>query len=230
MKLYLTLLLITFSFGAFAQEILLEQNVKADTIRPTHGPNLKHFKCYYLGLSFPIYTNEEKNYTIPGLSSSFDFGMRYKRKFNNLLACGLDLGLNSTAYKIKQNDSKSVPDTISNDKEKFQINTLTGSAFVRFNVGRRGNYIGNYLDLGGYAGWNMIKRHKTTNIVNDERVKVATTRLKYVEDISYGVLARVGINKLAVSARYRLSNIFKSSYDMPELPRLSLGFELSLFK
>jgi len=231
MKKLITFLLFAFSVAAYSQEILLEQNVKADTIRPSRGPNLKNFTQGYLGVGFPLFTNEAVTYTKPGLSTSFDFGVRYKRKVCSHFALGLDFGFNLSAYKLKQDEWKMVPDTILNDKEKFQINTAAGSAFMRINVGRRGNYIGNYLDMGAYGGWNISKKHKTTNEnAEGEKVKVLTGRLKYIESFSYGLLARVGTNRYAFTARYRLSDIFKSSYAMPELPRLIVGIEVGLFK
>lgn len=231
MKQLLTIIFIAFSLGAFSQDILLQQNVKADTVRPVWGPNLTNFTYGYIGLGFPLNTSEPVNYTKPGLSSAFNIGMRYKRKLTNYLALGLDLGLSTTAYKIKQEEPKTFPNTTVNDKEKIQVSTLASSAFIRINVGRRGNYIGNYLDMGGYAGWNFQKKHKTTN-KNEagEKVRESTTQLKYIENFSYGLITRIGIGRFAIIASYRLSDIFKSSYAMPELPRLVVGAEMGLFK
>jgi hypothetical protein len=231
MRKIITIILLSISLGAFAQDILLQQNVKADTIRPTRGPNLRNFTQGYVGIGFPMYTNEALNYTKRGTSIAFDFGLRYKRRITNYLAAGLDLGINTASYKIKQKSPKTVPDTVINDKEKIQISSLLSSGYVRINVGRRGNYIGNYLDLGAYGGWNFQKKHKTTNENKDgEKVRESTTRLKYVETLSYGLLARIGISRFALTAQYRLSDIFNSSYEMPELPRLIVGVEVGLFK
>ncbi|MFA5971315.1 MAG: hypothetical protein WC780_03100 [Lentimicrobiaceae bacterium] len=231
MKGIFTSLLVLLSLGAFSQEILLKQNVQADSIRPTRGPNLRNFTQGYIGFGFPIHTNEVLNYTRTGTSIDFDFGLRYKRRITNYLAAGLDLGIITAAFKLKQKSPKTVPDTVINDKEKIQISSLVSSGYVRINVGRRGNYIGNYLDLGAYAGWNFQKKHKTTN-ENDEgeKVKVLTSKLNYVESFSYGLLARLGVSRYALTAQYRLSDIFKNSYAIPELPRLIVGVEVGLFK
>ena len=227
----ITILLLAVCMSGFSQEVLLQQNVKADTIRPSWGPNMKHYILAYVGLGFPVYTTEAVNFTKPLASSCFDFGVRYKRRITNFLALGADLGVDATAFKLKQEQGKTVPDTIMNKKEKFQINSLIGSAYIRFNAGRRGNYIGNYLDLGAYGGWNMVKKHKTINEnTAGEKVKVETTGLKYVENFSYGLLARLGTNRYALTARYRFSDLFVATYAMPELPRLARGFDLSLFK
>ena len=231
MKNILTIILILLSFGAFSQDILLQQNVKADSVRPTYGPNLKNFLHGYIGIGFPFSTSKESGYTKPMASTNINFGIRYKRRFTNYLATGIDLGINSASYKIKQNDSKTVPDNTINDKEKIQVNAVASSAWLRINVGRRGNYIGNFLDLGAYGDWNFQKKHKTTNTNSDnEKVRVTTSKLKYVEDFSYGVFTRVGFGRYALTGSYRLSDIFKSSYDMPELPRLIVGVEVGLFR
>jgi len=231
MKRIFTSLLVLLSLCAFSQEILLKQNVQADSIRPTRGPNLRNYLHGYIGFGFPLHTNEVLNYTKPGTSIDFDFGLRYKRRITNYLAAGLDLGITTAAFKLKQKSPKTVPDTVINDKEKIQISSLVSSGYVRINVGRRGNYIGNYLDLGAYYGWNFQKKHKTTN-ENEagEKVRESTTKLKYVENFSYGLITRIGINRYALFASYRLSDIFISSYEIPELPRLIVGVEVGLFK
>jgi hypothetical protein len=224
-------LFLSVSLSAFSQDILLQQNVKADTIRPAYGPNLRNYFYGYLGIGFPLYTSEQVKYIKSGSSADIDLGLRYKRRITNYLAFGLDLGLNTTSYKLKQSDPKTIPDTVVNDREKFQISTVSGSVYMRINVGRRGNYIGNYLDLGAYGGWNFQKKHKTTNENQDgEKVRLSTTRLKYIENFSYGFLARIGVNRYAITAKYRVSDIFDSSYEMPELPRLTVGIEMGLFK
>jgi hypothetical protein len=231
MRKIVTIIFLSISLGVFSQDILLQQNVKSDSIRPTYGPNLRNYLHGYFGLGFPLFTNETVKYTKPGVSSSFNLGLRYKRRITNYLAVGLELGIDATSYKLKQTDPKTIPDTIINVKEKFLISTLMSSGYVRINVGRRGNYIGNYVDLGAYGGWNFQKKHKTTNENEDgEKVRLSTTRLKYVENFSYGLLTRFGISRYTLTAHYRLSNIFKASYGMPELPRLIVGVEIGLFK
>ena len=230
MKKILFIALLFASANAFAQEILLQQNVKSDSIRPSRGQNLKNFSHFYIGVGFPIHTNEDVAYTKFGSSTAVDFGFRYKRKFTNFFATGFDLGIGSSTYNLSQEVPKTVPDSISNDKEKFRILNVSPSVYLRFNVGRRGNYVGNFLDLGAYGGWNMRKLHFTINKnEQDEKIRVETTRLDYMENFTYGFFARAGSNRYVVTARYRLSDIFKSSYTIPELPRLTVGVEVGLF-
>ncbi len=231
MKKILSILLIVLAGSAFSQEIVFSEDVASDTVRPTRGPNLKKFMHPYIAIGFPFHTDEALDYTKAGASSVFDYGVRFKRKLNNTFAVGMDISMNWAAYKIKQKDGKSVPDSIRHDQEKFQVNSLTPAVYARINVGRRGNYIGNYLDLGAYGSWNFRRAHKTTDKNSqDELVKVMTTRLDYMEPLSYGVLARIGVNRYVLTARYRLSDLFTESSKLPELPRLSAGIEFGLFK
>jgi hypothetical protein len=44
------------------------------------------------------------------------------------------------------------------------------------------------------------------------------------------LLARIGIGRWAFTGSYRLSDIFKTPYQMPELPRLTVGVEVGLFR
>jgi len=231
MKLLITLMLSFLILCGYAQEIVFSRDVKSDTLRPTKGPNLKYFTHPYIGLGFPFYTDEDVTYTKTGSSMIVDYGIRFKRRFNNTFAVGLDLSMNWAAYKIKQDEGKSFPDSAINKKEKFQVNSLTPAVYARINVGKRGNFVGNFMDLGAYGSWNWKKAHKTTNENNaGERVKVLTTGLTYMESLSYGLLARIGDNRFVLTARYRLSDLFKSSSDIPEVPRFSAGLEMGLFK
>lgn len=231
MKKLAIFLFLCISTAAFSQDIVFSQDVRSDTVRPTKGPNLKHFTHPYFRVGFPVPTGSESNYLKIGLSPVYDLGMRYKRRFNNFFAMGLDLSFNWAVYSIDQKEGKSVPDSLVNKKEKLMVNSLSPAAYLRFNVGRRGNFIGKYLDLGAFGSWNYKKAHLTVNKnEQEEMVRVMTTRLSYMESFSYGLLARVGSNRWALSARYRLNDLFTSSFNKPELPKVSLGFEIGLFK
>ena len=125
--------------SAFSQEILFSENVKADTIKPEKGPNLKRYKHFYLDISFPFVTNEDVAYTQPGFSAITDFGLRFKRKLNQTFSIGTDFSFNWASYRIKQDGFKSIPDTIAHKREKFIINSMSPDLYARINIGRRGN-------------------------------------------------------------------------------------------
>ncbi len=223
-----TLVLIVYS--SFAQEILLSENVKGDTIQPTKGPNLKHYKHFYWSISFPFVTNEDVAYTQPALTTINDLGLRFKRKLNNTFSVGTDFSFNWASYRIKQDIFKSIPDSTEHKREKFIINSVSPAVYARINFGKRGNSIGTYLDLGAYGSFNVKRAHYTYDEINDEIVKTTTSRLKYMEKYAYGLLARLGTNNFALTAKYRLSKPFTEESGFAELPKLAVGIEFGMFR
>jgi hypothetical protein len=110
------------------------------------------------------------------------------------------------------------------------INSMSPSVYARINFGRRGNSIGTYLDLGAYGSFNVKRAHYTYDEINDEIVKTTTSRLKYMEKYAYGLLARIGTNNVALTAKYRLSKPFTEKSGFAELTKLSVGLEIGVFK
>ena len=94
--------------------------------------------------------------------------------------------------------------------------------------------MGNYLDLAGYGEWGFNIKHKTrdehtiANAAGASQTQTTNTGLLYTEAINYGVLARIGFNKIGVYGKYRVSDLFKPSYLFPELPRITVGLELAV--
>jgi len=218
-------------FSAQAQEVLLHRNVSNDMATSKRGPNRTHFNHLYTNLGF--ITGAPENSTaaiIHGKSTAFHVGYRYKLKLNNYFSTGYELAYSTASFRITQKEGKLVPDAILHKKEALSFQSFTLGVYQRINVGRRGNHIGNYLDLGAFGGWNVGLKHE----YNDEtpegiRIKTQKRGMKYWEPFSYGVMARVGFNRFAVTGSYRLSNVFKEKSNIPELPRVQVGFELGLF-
>jgi len=223
------------------QTVLLEQDVNADTIPKMVGPNLKHFSHFYFGYGFVLGADADGSKIKYGSSSDFVYGYRYKRKLSEFYAVGFDLFYHSTAFHLKQDSTKALPNNILHDdkgeKEKLTFHNFSLGLYNRFNFGKRGNYIGNFLDLGARVDWPFSVVHFTkdiydiANINNGGVVKTKTTRLVYTEPIYYNAFARLGFNKFVITASYRLSDLFKKEYDLyPELPVLIMGVEIGLHK
>jgi hypothetical protein len=105
---------------------------------------------------------------------------------------------------------------------------VRGLYFIRFNYDRRGNRIGRYFDLGVYGDLNVSHQVFTRFKNPDQSVtRSYTSRLKYYNRIGYGVQFRAGFNRVAFYAQYRLSDFFYPSKNLPELPRIMAGIELS---
>lgn len=232
-KLSITIIALLISVVTFAQDTIFEHDVKGfEEISKVRGPNRQHFYQTYMGYGFILGESDGIGSEVKqGASGSFDFGMRYKLKVCNHYAIGYQINYNTDAYVIKQNDSKTFADTIQNDKERFATQNLGIGVYNRFNFGRRGDYIGNFLDIGAYADWRFSARHfvkKKLSNGNIERITVS--KLNYLNDGNYGAYAQIGYNRYVLYAKYRLSDMFNNSVQYSELPRLTVGFQIGFHK
>lgn len=237
-----TIILSIFLFAgiiSFSQKVLLEQTVANDTLEDKWGQNLRHFSHLYFGFGFAASGAEKGAEVKYGNSANFDFGYRYKFKVCNYYALGADLSFSSYMYRLKQDSvSKILPDAEEHDKERIDIGALKLEIYQRFNFGRRGNHVGNYLDVGAYGSYFLYTRHYTMDkkpFADLKKREVTETGLEYMENMEYGISARMGHGRWVLFGRYRLSDLFKTSkfynnnLKYPELPSLQIGIEVDLF-
>lgn len=220
---------------AFSQGVVLEQDVNKDSIPPTFGPNLKNYGHTYIGLGWVLGQSDSAGATINmGSSTDFVVGYRYKRKLSNFYAIGFDLNYGVTSFNLKQDSSKILPNGVLHDKEKLNTNQLGLILYNRFNFGKRGNYLGKFIDLGGYGNFTFNVKHIYKDsyvIANSDNAsvrKVVNTGLVYTNPVNYGVQARIGFNRYVFYGSYRLSDLFKSNFIYPELPRIIIGFQIGM--
>ncbi|MEA3446054.1 MAG: hypothetical protein U9R19_15140 [Bacteroidota bacterium] len=224
---------------SFSQRVLLEENVAADTIQKKWGKNLRHYGHLYLGFGFAASPANEGAEVIYGASMNFDFGYRYKFRVCNYYALGADLSFTNSMYSLKQDEkTKTLPDKIEHDKERIDLSGFKLELYQRFNFGKRGNHIGNYLDIGAYGTFFIFSRHYTMDKKPEEypylrKIEIYETGLNYIENMEYGLTTRIGNNRWVFFARYRMSDLFKTTENLqikyPELPALQAGFEISIF-
>ncbi|MEX2380146.1 MAG: hypothetical protein WD530_05350, partial [Vicingaceae bacterium] len=60
------------------------------------------------------------------------------------------------------------------------------------------------------------------------KTKSVNTQLEYTEDFSYGLLARIGYNRVVFYGRYRWSNLFTEKSGFPDLPNYEVGVKFGL--
>jgi hypothetical protein len=222
-----------------AQPVLLGHTVARDTVTPETGPNRKHHAHLFFGEGLIIGPSDAGGADIiQGNSNNLDFGVRYKRKIGGVYSVGFEVYLSRRNFRLKQDSGKVFPTTNLYDKEKLQYNTLKVGVFQRFNFDRdRGNFIGKYLDLGGYGEVLASGRHVTMNkpdiasIAGASKIRNTNTNLVYANLLNYGVRARFGSNKVSVYGDYRLSDMFDTDVAnlYTELPRIMVGLEVDLF-
>ncbi|PCJ88718.1 MAG: hypothetical protein COA57_03185 [Flavobacteriales bacterium] len=244
----LIIIFLVFSFQfltlhSFAQTVLLEQDVNADTIPAIEGPNMKNYNHWYMSYGFVLGNSEgDGGDVLMGISGEYLFGLRYKRKINNNLAIGLGLHYGWVNYFVQQDSSKTFPNSEQHKTERLVYNNIGAEGYFRINYGKRGNHIGNFFDLGAYGEWGYLINHITKDKhdpaqVGAGMVQVKRSRLQYVNRVNYGAMMRVGFNRYVLYGKYRLSNLFKEDYptsenslNYPEFPRIVAGIEIGLFE
>ncbi len=191
--------------------------------------NRKHFRHFYLGVQFAGGPPETPGARIShGSSWAMEYGLRYKRRFSQVFSAGYEANISRMAFVIKQGDEKEIPDMLERKREKL-VCLQTGLAlYQRVSYGRRGDYIGRFIDVGVFGQWHFNVRHVGFKETEDERIRIRRSNLDYPNNLSYGVLARKGFNNFVFKTTYRLSDLFRSSAQLPELPRFMFGMEIGI--
>ncbi len=212
-----------------AQTVIIAEDVNNTDEKSDFGMNRKHYSHSFLGLQFVVATPEMAGADIVyGRSRSLEYGYRYKRKLSETFSFGSEIMARRHGYHIKQTKEKLVPDNIIRDREKLVFLDAGIGVYKRINFGQRGNYIGRFVDAGGWASWNFHSRHVYFYQEEGVSVRVRKSGIKYPAPFNYGVLVRIGFNNIVVKGTYRMSDLFKESANMPELPRYGFGLEVGL--
>lgn len=223
-------LLFLISANIKSQEVVLEENVLKDSIKSNYGRNLKHFAHFYLGYGFVIgETNNNKGEVLQGKNNNFEFGLRYKYKISNFYSLGSGVSYNIYSYSIKQSTENIMPDRLLHNTETLRAYTLSLNVYNRFNYGRRGNFIGKFVDIGIYGDWCFTNRHLYKDKLGSGITsRTAVSGLRFYEPFYYGVYGNIGFNRVVLTCKYRMTDIFKPKYDYPQMPPLTIGLQLGI--
>lgn len=218
-----------FALSASAQTVLFEDKaVVPDTIRSEWGPNSKHYLQGTFGFAWPVSPSEAGAPLRYFVSGEINTGIRYRRQWANWFATGAELKYNADIYRLKQVNGKTLPDTTLNDKERIAFQSFQAGLFLRFNLGKRGDRLGTYLDVGPYGDLYFISKHRRRNDQpNGEREVDITRRLDYAPIVGYGLRARIGFEGFLLTVSYRFSDLLDDSFNYPYLPRWKLGMEFA---
>ncbi len=231
-------LLLFIPASLYSQKILLDKDI-SKAYKKIQGPNTKSFGQVYLGTGFIFSGLPDQEISIKTSGSRyFSFGYRQKFKVFNFYAMGFEIEYFASQFSLKQSIGKLIPNSEIHDKEKIKLHNAAITYYNRFNIGKRGNVIGKFIDIGGFLNYAFNVVHYTKDNIaasedlfnTDAHAKVVVTknsRLDYIQPIQYGVYCRVGIDWFALKLTYRFSDIFKDKYNWNELPRLYAGFEIS---
>ena len=219
------------SHPAPAQQVLLQTNVATDTIPPRTGPNRPWFGHVYLGYAPAVGPSALGVKYGPGSAETL-VGGRLKRRLTGGLALCADLRYGYLRYQLDPDARHPAP--FRTDPEADQhlaYHQAQGELSLRLNPGRRrGNVLGRYLDVLAYGGYALGTTYAAEQPApGGGRQEVAVHQPPYLTRWLGGVGLRVGSNSLALVGRYRLSDALRSPAPLalPELPRFTVGFELS---
>ena len=227
-KIFFLFLLI--SFSSVGQTVLLDVD-KASELRISEtGQNLKKFT--HMFLRFGLVSGEDK----PGARVEYEgsvniaLGVRKKFKIGSVYSLGFEIETQFTDYKLKQ--GKILPDTnINNISGRMDYYSLGLGFYNRFNFDPdRGNFIGTYLDIGAIYQWDFSVKEISKNELPDGTIsRTSVKNLGYTKDFSAKIYSRIGFGHFALYGSYRITDLFKTSSQFPDLPRLILGVEFGLY-
>lgn len=191
------------------------------------GPNKDKYTHIFVAYGFLLGDPESDSAKIIyGKSSTFQVGLLFKWRMAKLLELGFDLSYHYSAFHLQQDSSKVIPNSVLHDKGKMLFNNLMLTPFARIKFKNKYHSTGTFLDLGGFAGFTYRAVHYTIDynlVPNSHRTKMRDIRLAYNKWYSYGLMARLGFNRIIFYGKYRMSDLFKAKFDYPELPRYEVG-------
>lgn len=239
MKSFLICLILPFMYLSLsAQDIIMDKNVE-EQYSEKHGQNMRHYGQFYEAFgTFIPYNNNSGAKAVLGRSMEFTFGYRYKLKLLSFYAIGFDLSNRWQKYGIEAEDDVAVdissnPFSQASQVKRLSLNvaSLGAEAYNRINIGKRGNTLGNYVDIGIKGEWNYGRKMylKEEAPAGDyfEKSKTVQKNLSFIEKFSTIITARIGINKFCIYGNYRFSDIIVDGYTSPELPPLTAGVQVA---
>ncbi|MGC9470142.1 MAG: hypothetical protein ACP5D1_01230 [Bacteroidales bacterium] len=238
MKPLIFILIIIFLYPvpeAFSQEVLLEKEVELPQ-RTDFGRNSLRFSHFYLGYGFPAGPSGFEGADIRYIRSrQLVAGRRYKYKFTEILSGGYDLEYRKTSFDLDQNPGKIFPNNRLHEKELLILHQAVAGLYFRINSGKRGDYMGTFIDLGADAAWLVEGKHVVFDTGIDPayeavRSKTVYKKLKYLNSFFYGANARVGWKRYLLTVRYRLSTLTGKDYPAyPDFPRWTYGLQIGIY-
>ena len=224
----LFLIFILNAVSARAQTVLLNYD-RALEKKYDKGPNQEKFTQGLIKFGFVLPVSDRQE-IIAGNSVSWGFGLRKKFKISPLYSLGWEFQIDFTNYKLKRAPGAlSLYGTPIEDR-RFDMSAVSLGQFNRFNFDvNRGNFMGTYLDLGvtGKYCLSMSEVYKYETGYGTARTEVDD--LDYVKKIQAEVFARFGYSHISLWASYRFTDLFKSKYQMQEMPQVILGLEIGLY-
>ena len=173
------------------------------------------------------------------LSTTFSFGYRKKYRISNHFGAGFGFSYCNEGYRLKQDSANLLTGPTSYDRLDIQLDKIGFDPFVRIIFSSPNGTKGTYLDLGGQINWVLGRRlyiyDKVDPLTNAGAKIIESTarRLDYIQAYDVFGVARLNFNWFGISAKYRVTDMFKASKSvnnnnvLPQLSPLQVGIEFS---
>jgi hypothetical protein len=218
-----------------AQDFNLENKLQGDDVETAKGPNAPKFGHFYTGFGL-VADQPEGDRDIKYLqSNNIDIGYRYKYKLGDIFSAGWELSYARLKFSYSLADGGGTNVDPQPEKEFLRLHQLKPGIYVRINFDPlRGNKMGKFIDLGGYGSYNFGRNlYQEFDGDNDvaRKQKTVYSGLQKIEQFSYGILARIGINRIVFFGQYRLSDINNNDgLVMNEPSRMVAGIQFGIHK
>ncbi|MFZ7115508.1 MAG: hypothetical protein ACO1G9_09045 [Bacteroidota bacterium] len=224
----LLLVFILCSLSAGAQTVLLNYD-KALEKKYDKGPNQKKFTQGMMKFGF-VLPSSDRQEIIAGNSVSWGIGLRKKFKVSPMYSLGWEFQMDFTSVKLKN-----TPGALSSygtpiDVRRFDVSAISLGQFNRFNFDvNRGNFMGTFLDLGVTGKYCLLMSEVYKYDTGYGTARTEVDDLDYVKKLQAEVFARFGYSHISLWASYRFTDLFKSKFQMQEMPQVILGLEFGLY-
>jgi hypothetical protein len=234
LRIKILFLFLSITVNSIAQKLpaIENEDISDIVVLKKRGPNKDHYGHLYFGYGFLFGDSDTdsaqiKNWT----SSSFTLGWLTKYRIRPWYELGFDVTYYYSSFHIKQDSFKIVPNSQLHKREKIVFNNLQVVPFQRFKFKNKNHSAGIFVDIGGHVGWNYRIKHQTVErnqAPGAGRTKTVNQKLGYTSHFTYGALARIGFNRFVLYGRYRFSDLFNGTRNLPELPRFDVGLTIGI--
>ncbi len=186
---------------------------------------------FFIGIGMAVPTSNEEFLPMHyGNSYSLEAGFKYFHRTGSRYAIGTTFQYTCYTYKTKgaaadETFFSNIPGEVK--KEYFRTDNLgTGIINRIYLFPMKGRPF--MLDLGGYADFSYSKRFNVKTIENGKQNKYKYRDGSKFNPVQAGLYGAISKGKYSFYARYRLTNLFNPKEVPLELPRLSLGLQISM--
>ena len=217
-------LLILMTLPVNSQEFLFRETYDSSQFTGKWGPNRNHFGHITLGAEGLYPDAASMSYSSSLVSNKLNISYRYRIRLFSAFHIGTETGFSRTTLRFKD---------IQQQQVSHALQELTIGAFVRIRSGQRGDYLGNYLDLAYQAGW-ILGSKTTTRLLAEDPINQGYRSSRLVQrgddrlnPFFVQIRARLGFDRIALVAGYRITPWLKDSNLASLAGSLSAGFEWS---